>query len=80
MNTSGDACVNFWYNMNGQHLARGRLSLFVMSGDSFRNSQVQFFFTTSGDKGESWFEAEVDVSLPNADSRVWNDTGHICLK
>ena len=70
MNTTGDMCVRFWYSLNGPHLERGSLTLYVVAGDSYQRDQVVNYFTISGNKGEDWYEAEVDIKLPNMNSRV----------
>ena len=70
LNTTGHACVAFYYYMFGNHLESGLLSVYRQDGDSFPSSQIEYYFSKTGNQGDQWLHAEIDVSLSGVDSRV----------
>lgn len=57
--TAGPRCLTFWYHMYGS----GMGSLNVLRNDT----QV---WTRSGDQGNSWHRAEIDIGTVGANYRV----------
>ncbi|XP_033751986.1 MAM and LDL-receptor class A domain-containing protein 1-like [Pecten maximus] len=64
VSTTGKLCVQFWYNMYGQHI--NKLNLYTKSN----NVLSPVLWTKAGNQGNRWIEGQVDIVSSSPGNQV----------